>query len=282
MTQLIAGIVLYNPDISKLKKNINAILPLVTELLLVDNCSRNISQIKSLYSSDQRIKIIDLQENFGIAKAQNIICKEAKKKKYEWALILDQDSVVPDNIISEYKESIIRNPFAAMICPRIFDRNFGEINNYFDKIEESINYCIASATLLKISAWEKVGGFCEEMFIDSVDFDICYSLKELGYFIIRNNNVILLHEVGHSNIVHYLGKDYQIFNHSPLRYYYIIRNSIYLGRRHNCLSKWLLVNFRIWFQVNFYEKNRLRKNKMILLGFFHGIMGKYGKLNYDN
>lgn len=52
--------------------------------------------------------------------------------------------------------------------------------------------------MINLSVWQSVGGFCEEMFIDSVDFDICYLIKENGYKILRTNETALLHEVGKS------------------------------------------------------------------------------------
>ena len=87
--------------------------------------------------------------------------------------------------------------------------------------------------MINLSVWQSVGGFCEEMFIDSVDFDICYLIKENGYKILRTNETALLHEVGKSQKKEFCGREELVFNHSPLRCYYIIRNSLLLGKRHN-------------------------------------------------
>lgn len=275
--KMLAGIVLYNPDLKRLRENINAILPQVPQLLLVDNGSSNIKDILEEYQSREKINFICLNNNLGIAAAQNKICIYAKDNGFNWAITLDQDSVVPENLISEYKK-YASDESIGIICPRIIDRNAGEINyNRIVSNIEDISQCIASASAIRLSAWEKTGGFYEPLFIDSVDFDMCWSLKELGYRIIRANNVSLLHEVGHSKLVHFAGKDRMILNHSPLRYYYIIRNSIIVGRRHKRLLKNLKASARIIYQVNRYENNILQKNKMILTGLFHGIIGKAGK-----
>ena len=47
--KVLAGIVLYNPDLERLSENVSAIIPQVDILLLVDNKSNNINEIISLY-----------------------------------------------------------------------------------------------------------------------------------------------------------------------------------------------------------------------------------------
>jgi rhamnosyltransferase len=89
--------------------------------------------------------------------------------------------------------------------------------------------------------------------------------------------VILHHEIGHSIMKHFAGQDRLVLNHAPIRYYYMMRNSIIVARRHNEYWKYFRNNARIIYQVNRYESDRWKKNKMLLKGFFHGIIGKLGK-----
>lgn len=274
---MIAGIVLYNPELKRLEENVNAILPQVDILLLVDNGSYNIQQIKERYQSIQGVRIIQLGSNKGIAAAQNRICELTRNEGYEWVITLDQDSVAPQGLVVEY-EKMIADSNVAMVCPRIIDRNFGEIEDgkKHEGIEEVLT-CIASASAIRISAWEEVGGFFEPLFIDKVDFDMCYSLHEHGYKILQTNNVNLLHEVGHGQLEFFAGKQRLILNHSPLRYYYIMRNGFIVGRRHHMLWKHLRANIRLVYQINRYESGRWEKNIMLLKGFLDGLIGKEGK-----
>ena len=98
-----AGIVLYNPDINRMKENINAIINQVDYVILVDNGSKNKSDIEaaiehSFYNSDKLI-INFSQKNNGIAWALNQIFKIAEEQSVKWVLTLDQDSVCPSDII---------------------------------------------------------------------------------------------------------------------------------------------------------------------------------------
>lgn len=277
---IIAGIITYNPDLERLEVNINAILREVDKLVLIDNDSTNIFDINQLMVNYPTIEVIRNLENKGVAKALNQEAEYALNNGYEWLLSLDQDSVVPQNFIMEYMKYIsIEN--VGMICCKIIDRNFGELK--CEQVNRSgieyVNTCITSASMIRVTAWQNVCGFSDDMFIDSVDFDMCYSLIEKGYKILRTNNVALLHEVGHSRKVHFCGKEELVFNHSPFRCYYIIRNTIYLGRKHrniSLLKQFLLASKRFILVLSF-EVNKIEKFKSMIKGFYHGFTIKIEK-----
>ena len=88
-----AGIVLYNPDTERLKENIEAILPQVDQIIVVDNGSSNVDEICELLNKYEQIKFIWNEENYGIAKALNQLLYFAYKNDVEWILTIDQDSV---------------------------------------------------------------------------------------------------------------------------------------------------------------------------------------------
>ena len=55
------------------------------------------------------------------------------------------------------------------------------------------------------------------MFIDKVDFDICYSLRDKGLRIIKIDFDGLLHEVGHGKEISIFGIKKTVFNHPAWR-----------------------------------------------------------------
>ena len=96
-------------------------------------------------------------------------------------------------IIEEYNKYLDEHKLGSL-CPQCVDRNFkSELNNE-DVIE--VDKCITSASLVPVSAWNDVGGFNEELFIDFVDHDFCAKLKEHGYRILQIGSVKLSHELG--------------------------------------------------------------------------------------
>ena len=95
MCRILTGIVTYNPDIGRLKQNLETITDQTDELLIIDNASENFSQIKTLAAG----KFIELEKNHGIAYALRRLMDFANKNGYDWVLTLDQDSVACQMIL---------------------------------------------------------------------------------------------------------------------------------------------------------------------------------------
>lgn len=265
--KVLAGIVAYKPEPERLEENIRAIAPQVDRIAIWNN--GGLSGI----SLDKDIIVLSRnEENIGIASALNGLCAYAEENGYDWILTLDQDSIAPAGLVVGYSP-YCQDERIGLLCPCILDRNYGAMSYDRGTTQETddIDACITSASMLRISAWKAIGGFWDELFIDMVDFDLCWSLRENGYRIIRVNGQTLYHEIGHSRRVTLLGKENVVFNHPPVRCYYNARNTIAVGRKHHLAGKcnrWLLRRILL---INLYERDRLKKNRMILKGIRDGI-----------
>lgn len=272
-----AGIVTFNPDVYKLNLAIKAIYPQVNKIFLVDNGSDNFQDLSSVLVKYDNVEFVFLGCNKGIAFAHNKICELSEKNGFEWTVLLDQDSEVPLDIVKTYSK-YIGNPKIGMLCAKTVDRNFGQLNYLLTQTENMfVETCIASASAIRISAWKMVGGFCDEMFIDSVDTDMCLLLHENGFKIFKINKIAYLHEVGNSTVVKLGRREYIVLNHSPVRYYYMVRNAFLLARRHGHLFKCLKYVLLKFILVNMFENNKIKKNRMMLKGVLHGTIGRFGK-----
>ena len=269
----LAGIVLYNPDLNRLKENVDAISPQVDEVLFVDNHSGNLQIIKDVFLGE-KFSFIENNENLGIAKALNQICEYAFNNGYYWVLTLDQDSVVCDNIISTYNNYIGDDNLGLLTC-RIVDRNF--IENEPEDIEVcKVNTAITSGSYVRVNAWRKIGGFDERMFIDFVDNDFCTTLIENHYEILKVYSTNILHELGRSRRLKFL-KGQVIYNHSAFRYYHLTRNRIYYARKHrksvSVLRNILAVSWRALL-ILFFESNKRKNLQAIIRGYGDGFRMK--------
>ncbi|MBZ4656142.1 MAG: hypothetical protein JG759_690 [Thermoanaerobacter sp.] len=241
MTNVSAGIVLYNPDISRLRENINAILPQVDFIVLVDNASQNIKKVESMYCNFDNIFFIKNKKNLGVATALNQIVKFCETKNVKWVLTLDQDSVVSHNLIENYVKYISYDR-VAIITPKIMYRNDSQNQSILVKKSEPqyeyVEKCITSGSFINIPICKEIGYFDDKMFIDLVDFEYCIRIQKANYKILRLNNVALNHQLGDLKIYNFFGKKIFVTNHSELRYYYYARNSLYYLKKHkNYLSK---------------------------------------------
>lgn len=269
VVDIAAGIVLYNPDLVRLKENIDEIYNQVKLIVLIDNKSNNITYIKNEFSDYSKIIFVNNESNLGIAKALNQIMNICSQKSFSWVLLLDQDSVCPPNIIQEYNKYIMI-PNAAIITPLVTDRNSGDyINDDNTGTYKFVDKCITSASLTNVQVWKEVGGFDEVMFIDLVDMDYCKRVIIQKYKIVKVNTVILLHEIGHITNHRFFFRKVKAMNHSAFRKYYMARNMLYFSRKHKTFGSTIQAYMRIFKLITItllFEGDKKEKIKKIFQG----------------
>lgn len=269
---VMAGIVLYNPDIDRLKENIKCILPQVDTLLLVENGSSDTSYINDLKNINKTL-IVRNHKSMGIAYALNQILGYGYSHGFKWVLTLDQDSVVSSNMIGVYKD--IANDDIGIIGCWIDDRNYkrdetwGIRQGTFDT-----DWVITSAAYTNVLAWKNAGGYDTGMFIDWVDWDICEAMRIAGYRIVKTYKTKLVHENGEGTyLVKVRNHEMQVMNRPAFRYYYNFRNQVYLARKYKHLSIFhesyeLAFKF---YTVLRYERNKWKNFIAMLRGYFAGF-----------
>lgn len=270
--KILAGIVLYNPDIERLTKNISAIVEQVEFTLLIDNGSDNISDVKELLKSFPEVHLVELGVNKGIAFALNQIGQYALKYKFDYFITLDQDSVVMDGLVNEYKK--------YLDLP-----NMGQLTNYIDdrnnpidrsKIKLKENGAITSSALMPTAVYASGIHYDDELFIDKVDFDINIQLKQAGFKSYQIPYIGLLHEVGEQTEHSFLGLKVMTYNHSAMRRYFITRNSVYLIKKYGFREAggFLVGDLSRFIKTLLYEKDKIKKNKASIKGLRDGIFNK--------
>lgn len=267
--EIAAGIVLYNPNLCRLKENIESIYKQVELLILIDNESLEINKIEKEYKNYNKIILIKNNKNLGIATALNQIMFFSKSKGYKWVLTLDQDSVCPTNMIEEYIKYVYIEK-VAIISPLIIDRNNKRIPKVINSRDyENIEKCITSGSLINAVIWDKVGRFDDIMFIDEVDFEFCERVINNNYYIIRVNKISMLHEIGNITNRKFLIWDVTVKNHNAFRKYYIAKNVIYVAKKSNSYQRIIIAYLKvikIMIVTFLYESNKKEKIKSILKG----------------
>lgn len=230
-----AGIVTYNPDITRLEQNIKAISPQVDRVIIADNHSDNVNDIISL-CKEYNVEVLLNKSNKGIAFALNEIMEYSYEKGYKWCVTLDQDSVCSHNLIKEADGLLSRNDIAE-IAPLIYEAKTGDTPKLDAKPNgnkyQIVPKCITASTLTNVPIWKKTGGFDNKLFIDYVDYDYSLKVREKGYKIIRMNNVRLNQELGNSEFHKTIFGKIRVANHSAFRKYYICRNIVIFIKKHH-------------------------------------------------
>ncbi|MBR1799956.1 MAG: glycosyltransferase family 2 protein [Bacteroidaceae bacterium] len=241
MHNVAAVIVLYNPskeetaNVRRLSGAHNGVI--------VDNSPEPAFQGDRL----GKMHYVSLQENMGIAKAQNIGCRYVLDHTDATHIVfLDQDSTVPDSYPEEIVncfEKIKRDfPRLAFLGPATENKETGKAYKSVIHKDHALSAdfiprreLISSGGCTTREVLEAVGLNDERLFIDYVDFEWCWRARSKGFICGFTPNVTIKHMVGLKTI-YICG--YTIIVSSPIRYYYQFRNHLWLLRRSYVPLQW--------------------------------------------
>ena len=148
--------------------------------------------------------------------------------------------------------------------------------------EYNIFQAIVSGMMINSKHLADIGLFNEALFIDWIDYEWCWRVNRVGFQIIGNANIKIKHKIGDQ--VKSIGIK-KIYLHSNQdRQYYITRNAFYLAIRTNylTLSQKLAMFIKSFSYIIIYPmllKPHLSILKLLLRGFYHGLIGNLGKLS---
>ncbi|GAB2888735.1 hypothetical protein GCM10027026_46300 [Myroides odoratimimus subsp. xuanwuensis] len=193
----------------------------------------------------------------------------ARHAETDLVVLLDQDSVsgsdMVENLMAKHAAGI------AIVAPTVVDRNLGRDQPTF--VDQDLDYCITSGSLVDVDAWSAVGGYDEDLFIDYVDFDFCLRLRQWGFRIVRASRAEILHEIGHAAR---FGR-FTAWNHSPFRNYHMAQDMLLYAKKHRSAPEELRVNgrgvfgtylvlFRKCLIIAAFETNRWAKVRALVKG----------------
>ncbi|OTG56122.1 rhamnosyltransferase [Acinetobacter sp. ANC 4204] len=240
--KIYAVIITFNPNVDNVSKLAQSLLLQNVNVVVVDNNSKNKSDLNSLMSTHS----IMLSDNVGIAKAQNVGIDYAEENNAEYVVFFDQDSSIPDNyiddLISDYKQLEIQGLKIGAIGPRFIDERFGfyykTVNitkhGFREKMDvSSIDYpkhsalLISSGSLVSVETLKSIGLMRENYFIDYVDTEWCIRAEANGYKNYVSSKASMMHTIG-DDVLQF--KYFNVPVHSPFRRYYRVRNAYYMYR----------------------------------------------------
>lgn len=299
--KILAIIIAYNPEFFIFKNLLLATTHQVSKIFVIDNSASDNLYDWLKENSFQNVEYFSIRKNIGIGAAQNVGIKEAMRMDATHVLLLDHDSIPDPNMVSALvtaeRELIQAGKNVAAVGPRYklhgtnlfsFFVRFGffRFKKIFCTDEDCREYIpadflISSGCLISLRVISDIGLLDESLFIDHVDTEWFLRAKSKGYSSFGICNAIMNHNLGDYLFSFWFGKKRTLPIHSPLRHYYIFRNSILLYKRPYASKKWIvndairlclmLVTFSIFIppRVNFFL--------MMTKGLYDGFKGRSGK-----
>lgn len=240
MKKIIAVIVTYNPT-DNINKLIYSLQPQVAQIILVDNGSENSNFLSENLMN--KVDLIILPGNQGIAAAQNIGILKGLENKAEYFVFFDQDSQIQKDMIEALFygfERISKKVKLAAVGPIFYDPDYDFIYPQIklkkfigrDRIipkedDEAIevSFIISSGTFTSAKAIDNIGLMNPDLFIDYVDTEWCLRAGAQGYKFYALPSVKMAHTIGDDKIKFLF---WNLPVHSPWRRYFRMRNMFVL------------------------------------------------------
>lgn len=246
------------------------------QIIVVDNNSED--GLDDDLKGSKEIEFIKNKQNLGYCGGNNAGIKQALKMGADYIFILNPDTVVPKQTISDLVK-LAEDSTAGMFGPKIL---FGDTetiwygggiidtdnvlgvhrgvdekdNGQYDEVMET-EFASGAAIFVKREIFEKIGFFDEKYFLYLEDLEFCYRAKLAGIEVIYNPKAVVYHKNARSTG---LG--------SALQDYYITRNRLLFAFKYLSWRKRLVLIKHILSTLNYPTR------RLALWDFLVGNLGK--------
>lgn len=272
-------IVRYESDLDSFEKMVETLSKFYS-VYVFDN-SKNICNL----SSD--IYYHHSPNNDGLAVALNHCIEKAIDDGETVCVYFDQDSEIDteliDNLLTSFNGLDTSSAFALGPQPVSPEGDNYEVHlvdkNSSENIVEATEI-ITSGMTFNLRMAKEIGLFDEKLFLDLVDFEICWRAREKGLKVFVDRKIPMNHQVGNGSFKLF-GRVFPLS--SPLRNYYQMRNLVYISLKGERRSKIRVIYFLSRRIINFllnliFADNRWSRFKYNLMGLRDALLGRMGKL----
>lgn len=225
------------------------------DVSVVDNGSTDGSLEKlNAFSAPYAFKVIATGENLGYAGGNNVGIQHALERSADFVLVLNNDTTVAADLLSQFVAAAERNPDAGIFCARVmyYDRpqvvsfdggkwnpqrlalewpGDGEREEDLTKADHDSDYACGASLFFRSGVARKIGLLDEKFFLVWEEVDWCFRAREAGWRIV----VVPKAKVWHKVAVAFNGET------SPLRIYFSTRNKLLWVKRHGSTAVYLRV-----------------------------------------
>ena len=285
----LAGVViLYNPE-ADVSENVASYIDSIDRLFIVDNHNGEDIANRIAQTNPNKVEILTNKENEGIAKPLNRVLELCRKEGFDLLLTMDQDSRFLPGHMDAYRKEIEMYDWTKTfgLGPTAVAREVCEKSSPSVPQQrlrwKAVYRLITSGNVVSVKVASEISGYNEDLFIDEVDFEICYRALEAGYLLFQTSDILFGHRLGNPLTKRFIWRDIQAMNHPPIRKYYIVRNQLVVWRRFHRIdevfffSHYILVCVLDFFKIFYMEPNKLKKANFYLMGIIDALRGRMGK-----
>jgi len=259
------------------------------EILLVDNGSTD-GSVECLRENFPEIEIIENKENLGYAEGNNVGIRKAKENGTDYILILNDDTVVDPEFLTELVKVAESDPKIGFAGPKVYYYDFNgrkdvihsagaNINlwrgipppiigvNEIDKGQynqlNNVDYLEGACLLIKRNVIDKIGLLDAKYFMYWEETDWCTRSRNAGYSVVYVPNARIWHKISSSS--------------NPRKIYYMVRNMFWFMKKHSShrnYTYFILYFFGYYFWLNSFVRFRRDSKafKLYCKGVIDGVI----------
>lgn len=264
------------------------------KVIVVDNASKNdeINVLKKLFANN--VHYIQNNCNNGFSAGNNLGIKFALLHDADYILLLNNDTTVESNFLTELVKTAENNESNGIVTPKIVTYNdhkkiwfaggkiywltgdaghvgYNEIDNEKHNVITNTDFASGCCLLISKKVFDKIGFFDEKYFLYYEDTDFSFRSKNSGFKIIYNPKAVIYHkEISATD------------SFSKTKSYYLTRNKLYFIQKNFpfYVKSYLGITLPIyWIKtfVNNFLNKKNNLNKYFLIGLKDFILKKQGK-----
>jgi rhamnosyltransferase len=258
----------------------------VSTVFVIDNASRPEGKaVLERLCAELGVVLIANEENVGVAGAYNQVASIERGQGYAWMLLLDQDTVAPVGLVQQLMRGVERwrgTRLPAVASPLSVGSDPSIRQSAVVDADMAVKSCMSAGSVVNLTAWEAVGGYNSDFFVDYVDHDFCFKCRHHGWDIIQVAGAVIVHIAGSPTRHRLLWRRPVISNHSAIRRYYIARNRVLFYRQYWRLdTRWVLGDVynavKEVMLIVLFESGKWEKLVAIVVGTSDGLRGLSGK-----
>lgn len=273
----IAGVVVLYNSPNETIENVLTYIDQIQRLYVVDNSTQSNNELITLLRSYSNVEYYSMNENKGIATALNWAASQAIKDKFNILLTMDDDTRTPALMIQRMIDFWNYYPNSIGILSGVHHTKPDKANY------RELLYTLTSGNLLNLQAYQTIGPFRDDFFIDHVDHEYGLRLNQNDYKVIEIPDIRLEHRLGYTQRLKIGSYVVGTFgSHSPVRLYYFARNGVYMSRQYfgsHPFFAWTVLEElgKRWIKAVFLQDNRKERVSMLFTGIRHGWIGQLGR-----
>jgi rhamnosyltransferase len=281
--RFVAAVIITYNCYTSIERTILAVANQVGRVIIVDNGSEpeTLAAIRSAIDRNrlQRCEFLPQGRNLGIGAALNVGVCAALATGAEYVLTLDDDTEVFPGAVAELVRCFMDHEAEHVAI--VWAYWIGEINTSCrETTPRSVERIPSSGCMIRREAFESVGMFREDYFLDYTDYEYCARIIGAGWQVLICPAATVFHRSGDKVLRKFFGRTVVVSNYPAERLFLLCRNGFVLylwerrsGRyfREHCRS--MATSF---VKSILYEREKSRKASAIIHASVEGLLGHLG------